>query len=116
LQPSHGRRLRGKKTQRPLKTLHAKTMNKKDVKRGMNSTIFLKPISFALTKFFFESINEIFHTSPSNCKCKRKQLHVELELNVNSKKLVVYTYIVLHGGYMAIYIYQCNISCDHQIL
>jgi hypothetical protein len=43
LQPSHGRRLREKtKTQRPLKTLHAKTRNKKDVKRGMNSDLFLE--------------------------------------------------------------------------
>jgi hypothetical protein len=82
-------------------------MNKKDVKRGMNSHLFLqfemamamvetvpwrKKNYFSKTYFIYtyqkqiESINEIFHTSPSNCKCKRKQLHVELELNVNSKK------------------------------
>jgi hypothetical protein len=79
-------------------------------------TIFSKTYFIYTYQKQIESINEIFHTSPFNCKCRRKQLHVELELNVNSKKLVVYMYIVLHGGYMAIYIYQCNISCDHQIL
>jgi hypothetical protein len=43
LQPSHGKRLREeKKSQRPLKTLHAKTTNKKYVKRGMNSYPFLE--------------------------------------------------------------------------
>ncbi len=31
-----------KKTQRSLKTLHAKTTNKKNVKRGMNSHLFLE--------------------------------------------------------------------------
>jgi hypothetical protein len=43
LATSHGRRLReGKKKQRPLKTLYAKTTNKIDVKRGMNSHLFLE--------------------------------------------------------------------------